>query len=96
MLRMLWVVAYDVSDDRERRLLEKRLASTAERAQFSVFEAFLSERERTRLMDTVDAEVKLADAHDSIRWYGLCGHCQRQLQFLGQGLQPDDPRFYMV
>ena len=96
MLRMLWVAAYDVSDDRQRRLLEKRLASTGERVQFSVFESWLSARERTRLMRTVDSEVLLQGSSDSVRWYGLCGHCQRQLRFVGRGIQPDDPRYYVV
>ncbi len=96
MLRMLWVAAYDVSDDRERRLLEKRLASMGERVQYSVFESWLSERERTRLMHAVDADVALDGCTDSVRWYGLCGHCQRQMRFVGRGLQPDDPRYYIV
>jgi len=96
MLRMLWVTAYDVSDDRQRRVLEKRLASVGERVQHSVFESWLSERERTRLMHVVGTEVSLQGGSDSVRWYGLCGHCQRQLRFIGQGIAPNDARFYLV
>lgn len=97
MLRMLWVATYDVSDDRQRRRVERCLAHEGERTQFSVFEAWLSERERTRLMAATQVAIEAAPSgNDSIRWYGLCGHCQRQLNFLGRGLKPDDPRYYMV
>lgn len=96
MLRMLWVAAYDISDDGQRRRVERCLASVGERAQFSVFEAWLSEHERTRLMDAVLCDITPAQDTDSVRWYGLCGRCQRQLHFLGRGIKPDDPRFYIV
>lgn len=96
MLRMLWVAAYDVSNNRERRHLERHLASAGERAQFSVFEAWLSERERTRLLQMVAGDITLEPGTDSVRWYGLCGHCQRQVRFAGRGLKPGDPRFYIV
>ena len=96
MLRMLWVAAYDIGDDSQRRRIERCLASAGERAQFSVFEAWLSERERTRLMHAVLSDITLAQDTDSVRWYGLCGRCQRQLHFLGRGIKPEDPRFYIV
>ncbi len=96
MLRMLWVAAYDLGKDRERRQLERHLAAVGERAQYSVFEVWLSERERERLQHTVARNISLAQPGDSIRWYPLCGQCQRHLAFLGRGLRPGDPRFYMV
>lgn len=96
MLRMLWVAAYDVSNNRERRHLEQHLAKAGERAQLSVFEAWLSERERLRLLGHVTANIALEPTTDSIRWYGLCGHCQSQIRFVGRGVKANDPRFYMV
>ena len=96
MLRMLMVAAYDVGNSRERRHLEQHLASVGERAQFSVFEAWLSERERSRLLQTVTSDIALSPATDSIRWYGVCSHCQHQIRFAGRGIKANDPRFYMV
>jgi CRISPR-associated protein Cas2 len=96
MLRMLWVVTYDIGDDRLRRQIEKQLGNVGERVQYSVFEAWLSERERTRLINQVNAQAPLEAESDSIRWYGLCAHCQRQVRFLGKGLRPDDPTYYIV
>lgn len=96
MIRMLSVLAYDIANKRQRRHLDEILAGVGERAQFSVFEAWLSERERTRLGQVVNDKITLEPATDSIRWYGLCSHCQRQVRFVGRGLKPDDPRFYIV
>lgn len=96
MIRMLWVLAYDNANNRQRRRLDQILAGVGERVQFSVFEAWLSERERTRLVQAVSDGITLAPDTDSIRWYGLCSHCQRQVRFFGRGLKPDDPRFYIV
>lgn len=96
MLRMLIVAAYDVGNNRERRHLEQHLAGVGERAQCSVFEAWLSERERSRLLQTVTSDITLNPATDSIRWYGVCSHCQHQIRFAGRGMKADDPRFYIV
>ena len=96
MLRMLWVATYDISDDRARRRLDRRLQGAGVRTQYSVFEAWLSQRERERLQQQVDGDAVLQDASDSVRWYGVCGHCQRQLQFLGQGHSAKDPAYYLV
>lgn len=96
MLRMLWVAAYDIGNNRQRRHLEQILAGVGERVQFSVYEAWLSERERTRLVQAVSHDITLEQDTDSIRWYGLCGDCQREVRFAGRGLKPDDPRFYIV
>lgn len=96
MLRMLWVAAYDISDDRARRRLERRLRATGVRTQYSVFESWLSQRERERLMDAVGDDAVLQSGGDSVRWYGLCAHCQRQMQFLGRGLAADDPAYYIA
>lgn len=96
MLRMLWVATYDISDDRARRRLDRRLQGAGVRTQYSVFETWLSQRERERLLHQVDGDAVLQDAGDSVRWYGLCGHCQRQLQFLGRGLSAQDPAYFIV
>lgn len=96
MLRMLWIAAYDISDDRARRRLEKRLLGAGVRAQYSVFETWLSQRERDRLQQAIDDDAVLQATTDSLRWYGLCGHCQRRIQFLGRGITPEDPSFYVV
>lgn len=96
MLRVLWVLAYDIGNNRQRRHLEQILAGVGERVQFSVYEAWLSERERTRLVQAVSHDITLEQDTDSNRWYGLCGHCQREVRFAGRGLKPDDPRFYIV
>lgn len=96
MLRMLWVAAYDIGNDQARRRLEKRLLHVGVRAQYSVFEAWLSQRERSRLMQQVDEDAVLQDEGDSVRWYAMCAHCQRRVQFLGRGIRPEDPTYYVV
>ncbi len=86
---MLWMIAYDITDDRIRRRVERRLLDHGERVQWSVFECALDgstlARLRTDLARLIDHE------RDSIRYYPVCRWCETRLDWIGQGRRLDDP-----
>lgn len=63
------VIAYDVSDNRRRRALVRVLESFGERVQESVFEAWLTDRERKTL--EVRANACLNKSADRLAIYVL-------------------------
>jgi CRISPR-associated protein Cas2 len=64
----LYVIAYDITDDRRRRRVAERLESQAARVQQSVFEVRLTARAARTLMADLAA---LAGPDDSLRLYAI-------------------------
>lgn len=79
------LVAYDISDNKQRGKLSAYLEEKGIRSQKSVFEC---ELENTTLQE-VYAFVRRLDLeeHDSVLFYPLCKRCARQVRILGQGLR---------
>jgi CRISPR-associated protein Cas2 len=64
----LWVIAYDIADDRRRRRVATLLESRAARVQESLFEERMTKHAANRLF----AELKaLCGAGDSLRLYPI-------------------------
>lgn len=87
MERSLYVISYDISDDRTRTRTAHLLEEYGQRVQYSVFEVWLHERElvklRTRLAKTVEQE-------GSVRIYPLCAACRASAEVLGEGGLTDE------
>ncbi|MCS7213892.1 MAG: CRISPR-associated endonuclease Cas2 [Candidatus Calescibacterium sp.] len=81
---MYIVVAYDITDDRRRDRLAKRLKAYIDRVQKSVFEGEVSQdvldRIRRIVIDTIDMQT------DSVRIYHLCGKCRGYTELIGTAL----------
>jgi len=88
----LWLVSYDISDDKSRQHVHNILKDYGKRVQYSVFECHLTDHQlsvlRTRLLDKIDTE-------DSLRWYPLCVWCSESVFFQGVGLPPEDEAFFL-
>ncbi|HOX46078.1 MAG TPA: CRISPR-associated endonuclease Cas2 [Myxococcota bacterium] len=92
---MLYVVCYDIADERRRRRVERTLKGYGHRVQESVFEAELDDKKRLEL------ELKLAkvidQAEDNLRFYRQCGGCRLVVEVLGVGGLPEgQPRLMVV
>lgn len=72
--RRLWIIAYDVSDDRLRRKVAKTLAGWGYRIQHSVFLAEMNDIEREDLSRNLEFLDDEPDA--SVRFYPFCMACQ--------------------
>jgi CRISPR-associated protein Cas2 len=78
----LWVIAYDMADDRRRRQIVKCLASKMQRVQESVFEGWLTQSELNDLM--IEATQLLDLQEDKLRAYPLAVKTEKRYGTYGQ------------
>lgn len=90
----LYVICYDVSDDRRRAKIHATLSGFGTWTQYSLFECYLTRQEvvllRARLAEVMHAR------DDSIRLYALCDHCRHRVHVLGRGDKPHELTAYML
>jgi CRISPR-associated endonuclease Cas2 len=68
----MFVISYDVGDDRRRRLLSRKLEGAARRVQKSVFETCATIGGARRIMAGCEAFIHVKEG-DSLRFYKLSG-----------------------
>jgi CRISPR-associated protein Cas2 len=73
-MTMRLAIAYDVSDDTNRRRVYRTLQRYGAWKQYSVFELNVSKTERVELEDELESHIEPADG-DRIRVYRLCDSC---------------------
>jgi len=88
------LISYDISDDKVRTKLAKRLKDFGKRAQFSVFEAEITPGEMLDLKQTL-AAIKL-ETRDSIRLYPICASCVGKIKIWGAGEIAEDPDYLII
>ncbi len=76
----LWVISYDITDDKRRNNLAKLLLSYGERVQFSVFECRL--KDIADLAEQVNGLIE--QEQDSVRIYRICDTCRDKIRLKGQ------------
>ncbi|MGL6260374.1 CRISPR-associated endonuclease Cas2 [Vibrio sp. WXL210] len=83
-MRALYVICYDISDDKIRRYVERRLACYGLRVQYSVFECLLTPSQLVRLRQQlcryIDPET------DALHYFSLCKHCVSKRLLHGKAL----------
>ncbi len=78
----LYVIAYDIPNDRRRTKVHKVLSGFGQWTQFSLFEAWLSEKEVIALRDRLDRHLNHDE--DSVRFYSLCAPCVSKVETIGK------------
>jgi CRISPR-associated protein Cas2 len=91
---MLYVVCYDISDDKTRNQMSERLLDFGARIQESVFECVLDGECHERMLERLD-RVPIAQT-DRVRVYRLCQTCVETVRIYGPGEVTRDPDFYLV
>lgn len=81
-------VAYDVSEDKNRRRVYQTLQRYGAWQQYSVFELEVSKTERVELEDELESHIEESDG-DRIRIYRLCSACLDATTDLGSN-PPDE------
>ena len=89
----LYVVAYDISNDRRRTRLHKLLCGYGEWTQFSLFECFLSEAELVALRDKMDRLLNAKE--DCVRLYHICAACVPKAETIGSAA-PEEKSVFIV
>jgi CRISPR-associated protein Cas2 len=91
---MLYMICYDISEDKTRNQMSERLLDFGVRIQESVFECVLDDQAEERMIERLD-KVPLADT-DRVRIYRMCQNCVETVRIYGPGEVTRDPEFYMV
>ncbi|KAB8146093.1 CRISPR-associated endonuclease Cas2 [Chloroflexia bacterium SDU3-3] len=81
---MLYLISYDISNDRRRQKLAKLLEGFGQRVQWSVFECDLDQREYGLLAKKLKKVVREKEG-DNLRIYRLCATCAQQTAIIGSG-----------
>lgn len=89
----LYLVAYDISDDRRRTKVHKILSGFGEWTQFSIFECFLNEQELILMRRRLDDVLKHEE--DNVRFYHVCPTCQRKTETVGSD-PPAEKSVYLL
>ena len=84
---MRLAIAYDVSDDSNRRQVYRTLQRYGAWRQYSVFEVDVTKAERVELEDELESIIEPSDG-DRIRVYRLCQSCLDETTDIGS--EPPD------
>jgi CRISPR-associated protein Cas2 len=79
--RTLYVIAYDISNDRRRTKVHKALCGFGRWTQYSLFECHLTEKELVALRGKLDPILEPGE--DSVRFYPLCAFCMGKVETVG-------------
>jgi CRISPR-associated protein Cas2 len=87
----LYVIAYDIPSDRRRTKVHKILSGFGQWTQYSLFEAFLSDKELVALQGKLERYLKPDE--DSVRFYPLCKACVDKVETVGSDKPKEDTVF---
>jgi CRISPR-associated protein Cas2 len=85
-MKNLYIVCYDISNDRTRYRIEKIISNFGHRVQYSVFECILSNddnRKMIRVLKEAFVNLKIDKSFDSVRIYRLCDSCRPKVVKIG-------------
>lgn len=89
----LYLIAYDIPDDKRRTKVHRVLSGYGKWTQYSLFEAFLTDKELVALRGKLDPHLKPGE--DSVRFYHLCAACVEKARTVGSP-PPEEERVYVV
>jgi CRISPR-associated protein Cas2 len=90
----MYVLVYDVVNDRRRNKLHRTLKDYGTAVQRSVSEFDLNAAEVQKMMKRVEALI--SPDEDTVRLYRLCAACLTETRILGEGVLSLDPDFYII
>ena len=90
----MYVLVYDIVNDRRRNQLHRSLKNFGTAVQRSVFEFDLAPRDAHKMMEHIE---KIIDPEeDVVRMYRICDSCLAQVRVLGEGKLSIDPDYYVI
>ena len=89
----LYVVAYDIPDDKRRTRVHKILKGFGQWTEFSLFECFLTRKELLQMRAKLD---KYLDSRtDKVRIYLICDACMTKIETIGIP-EPKEVTSYLI
>lgn len=74
----LYVISYDIPDDRRRDRVHRVLSGFGANVQRSVFECFLTGTQVAALRERLRREIDRREDH--VRFYSLCQECEKRVE----------------
>ncbi len=87
-MKQLYLIAYDISQNKARNKAADLLAQYGERINLSVFECMLTQKQKDQIIDQLEAMIN--PKTDSIRIYFICNQCYSKSIVLGRSDPPED------
>ena len=75
--KSFYVLAYDISDDKRRTRLHKRLLDYGTPVQYSVFECLVDSEQLAKMQKMIKRTIKAKD--DQVRIYFVCEACLKRI-----------------
>jgi CRISPR-associated protein Cas2 len=92
---MLYIICYDISDNRARYRVVKALQGYGVRIQKSVFECpDLTEQQLLELQEKLEAYIDHGE--DSVYYLRICRACVKEIEWSGLGRKAQDEPFRVV
>ena len=89
----LYVITYDMPDNRRRTKVHKILSGVGAWTQYSLFECYLNEKELLTLRAKLDKILNVEE--DSVRFYPLCAGCVKKVETIGSA-KPAQATLFVV
>jgi CRISPR-associated protein Cas2 len=90
---MLYLIAYDISDDKRRTKVHKTLCGFGQWTQYSLFECHLNDAELVTLRYRLDQILNSKE--DNVRIYRICPTCQKKTDTIGSP-PPQEDTVYLL
>jgi CRISPR-associated protein Cas2 len=90
----MYLVSYDIVNDRRRVKAAKALEDYGVRVQYSVFECLIDEQRLSQLIARLEAVINAEE--DGVRVYTLCAACSGKVAIKGVGRITKDEDVYIV
>ena len=88
------LVVYDISNDKRRTKLHKRLKDFGTPVQYSVFECIINSQEFGKMKAAVRKILK--PRLDHVRYYPICKACRENVEILGRHEVTSEPDVLIV
>lgn len=72
---MHYLIAYDISDDKNRKKLGDLLQTYGQRVNYSVFEIEINKTKLNKLLKEIEEKKYYNKTQDSLRFYHICQNC---------------------
>lgn len=89
----LYVVAYDIPEDKRRTKVHKILKGFGKWTEFSLFECFLTKKEFLQMQAKLDKHLRADE--DRVRIYMICDSCLTKIETLGIA-EPKEETSYLI
>lgn len=92
--KSLYLVCFDIVEDKCRYRVVKILLKYGSRVQKSVFECILNDKQYLDMKNEMESKINFAQ--DSIRYYQICKRCAGVIQISGLGRFSEDEELIIV